>query len=723
MSVRFLNTSSLLALAACALTMSPARAQQSTPLPPVSVETANPVDGLNLPICHTEVGKKEIDAKSLSTSDTARLLDNVPGVDTYTGGGISGLPSIHGLASDRIRTEVNGMPITSACPNHMNPALSYIAPQRVGKVQVWTGITPVSEGGDSIGGTIKVESPPPVFAGKDEAYHTEGSLSSFYRSNSYGFGGAVSATGATENFSLTYSGSGERASDYHRGGKDNNAVLYSRHINHNHALAFAAQHENHLLTVEGGLSYIPQQGYPNQRMDMVDNKGKYINTRYQGDFDWGKLDGRVYYHYVTHVMDFIDGAGKFPTMPGMPMYSEGTDIGYSVKAEIPINERHTLRVGNEIHRFMLDDWWPPYGTGGMFPLSFENINSGVRDQIGTFAEWEAKWTPQWTTLFGMRNDTIMMDAGRVHGYKDNSTTYTIEAGAFNDRDRAKTDINFDLTALTRFEPDKKSTYELGYAMKTRSPNLYERYTWSSATMPSEMNGWYGDANGYTGSIDIDPETAHTLSLSAEWHDDSPAQNWMARITPYVTYIRDYIGVKQIGFISTSANTAKLKFANMDAELHGIDLSGHYALSNTPDYGRFVMKGTLGWVQGRVLNAHHEESGFYHLMPLNSKLGLEHNLGGWNSVIETRLVDSKTQIDNLRREPKTPAYALFNLRSSYSWENITFGAGIDNLFNKLYYEPLGGRAYGDYNQYSNNAGAVGPVAGMGRSYNAGLTIKF
>jgi iron complex outermembrane receptor protein len=82
---------------------------------------------------------------------------------------------------------------------------------------------------------------------------------------------------------------------------------------------------------------------------------------------------------------------------------------------------------------------------------------------------------------------------------------------------ATTDNNIDLTALARFTPDAGQTWEFGYARKTRSPNLYERYTWGRGTMAMTMTNWFGDGNGYVGNIDLKPEVAHTLSATADWH--------------------------------------------------------------------------------------------------------------------------------------------------------------------------------------------------------------
>jgi iron complex outermembrane receptor protein len=85
----------------------------------------------------------------------------VPGVSLYGAGGVSSLPAIHGLADDRLRIKVDGMDLIASCPNHMNPPLSYLDPSNVGSLKVYAGITPVSVGGDSIGGTIVAETPAP----------------------------------------------------------------------------------------------------------------------------------------------------------------------------------------------------------------------------------------------------------------------------------------------------------------------------------------------------------------------------------------------------------------------------------------------------------------------------------------------------------------------------------------------------------------------------------
>mgnify|MGYP006188643405 CR=1 FL=1 len=110
--------------------------------------------------------------------------------------------------------------------------------------------------------------------------------------------------------------------------------------------------------------------------------------------------------------------------------------------------------------------------------------------------------------------------------------------AFNAADRQRTDHNVDLTAMARWQLDDAQTLEFGYAHKERSPNLYERYTWSTWDMAAVMNNFAGDGNGYVGDIDLNPETAHTFSTTFDLHSVDGCQQ--LEVTPFYTRVNDYI---------------------------------------------------------------------------------------------------------------------------------------------------------------------------------------
>ncbi|WP_331938561.1 TonB-dependent receptor [Methylosinus sp.] len=713
----------------------------AVPLPPIDIAAEREralraatrhADGPFTPIGATQISGETLDARRPDASDAAQLLYGAPGVDLYEAGGVSRLPALHGLADDRIKILLGGAEITSACANHMNPPLSYIDPSNVGKIEVLSGVTPVSKGGDSIAGTISVEPKPPIFANPRVAAPgpsiapgviASGSVSGFFRSSNSGFGVSGTANVATEHFSLLYNGGYTRGSDYHSG--DNGPkVLSTGFISENHSATLAYQNDGHLFTLRGGYQNIPYQGFVNQRMDMTYNRGYSVDAGYEGAFDWGKLEARAFWHHTAHKMGFL--YDKQPA--NMPMNASGTDYGYLVKAAIPLDASNLLRIGNEFHGYHLNDWWPPIvGSMMMGPGTYWNINGGQRDRIGTFAEWEAKWAPQWTTVLGVRNDIVWMSTGDASAYDPRnpipmgmmgmSNPDATAARAFNARSHARTDVNFDMTALLRYQADETSAYELGYSRKTRSPNLYERYVFGVGGMASSMIGWFGDANGYVGNPDLKPEVAHTVSFTAAWRDPVD-HDWEAKATPYFSYVENFIDADRVGGFADKNGSwfPILQFRNHKAELYGFDLSGRGKLYEAADVGRFTLSGVIGYVYGENLD---RGDGLYHIMPLNARFALEHKLGGWSSAVELQLVDSKTHVSTARNELRTPSYGLVNLRTSYEWDAFRIDLGVTNVADVRYYSPLGGFDYADYKKTS----MPGAVPGPGRSYYAGMTVKF
>lgn len=708
---------------------------------PILVQATKPA--ANTPFS-AAVRPADIAAQRAATSDTASLLRDIPGVSLYGAGGVSSLPSIHGLADDRLRIKVDGMDLLSSCPNHMNSPLSYLDPSQVETLKVYAGITPVSVGGDSIGGAIIAETAAPEFAAPGQGHLLKGQVGALYRSNNNARGGNLTATYATEMLNITYSGATIQADNYTAGG-DFKTTTATGHPGHtlpldevgstaykanNHALNLALKNDNHLFEARLSFQDIPYEGFPNQRMDMLDNTAHRINLHYLGEFGWGSLDARAYRETVAHFMNFGDDKQFwYGDAPGMPMHTESKNTGGVVKANIQLTQQDLLRLGGEYQRYQLNDWWPASGTGMMMaPNTFWNINDGQRDRTALFGEWESRINPAWTTLLGARYERVKTDAGLVQGY---SMMYAADANTFNARSRERTDNNWDATALARYTADATRTVEFGYAMKTRSPNLYERYSWSRNGMALEMNNFVGDGNGYLGDPDLKPEKAHTLSATFDWH--APDRAWEFKATPYYTYVTDYIDARRCGSGSGMMapcggvanniavnNFVHLQYANQSARLYGIDLSGHMPLGKT-GAGDFGLKGLLNYTNGKNRDTGDD---LYNIMPLNAKLTLTQKRGGWDNGVELLMVKAKNNISDVRNEIKTSGYGLVNLRGSYTWKQARVDFGVENLFDKLYYLPTGGAYTGQGMTMGFNMIPWGiAVPGMGRSLYTGLSYTF
>lgn len=648
--------------------------------------------------------------------DTSSLFRHSLGFSSYSAGGVSALPVLNGMADDRIATIVDGMRIASACPNHMNPALSYVDPDSVSKAEAIAGITPVSIGGDSTGGSIVVERRDPLFAEHGKLLVT-GHVRGDYRSNGGGSGASGTITVADDTWSLRYTGSYAHASNYKTGGHDSRQVRSTSYLSFNHAVTAGFHKDNHLAAITFGQQDIPYEGFPNQYMDMTNNRSTYVNGKYKGAFDWGTLEARAYWQRVDHAMNMMNDKGGHSPTTGMPMNTDARSVGYSLKALVRLSARHSLTLGSEFEHNGLNDWWPPLLHSMMMgPDTFHNINNGHRDRLGHYIEWNAQWTPTVSTLLGFRNDLVMMNTGQVSPYSWTGMMSMADAMAarqFNAASRGRTDTNFDVTALARWAPLASLSIEGGYARKTRSPNLYERYAWGQGNMSTSMIGWFGDGNGYVGNLNLSPEVANTASFTVRWHD--PVDDaWEVKIQPYYTYTHNYINVVKIG--SFTNGLSKLQFVNHNAQSYGINSSARARLWKTDAYGTGEVRATLNWVRGQDLQNH---SSLYHQMPTNGTIGLYETYRDLTGRIEVTLVKKKSTVDWIRSEPRTPGYVLLGIGGSYRWRNFLLDAGIENICNTKYYLPLGGLSLGDYDA----TGYMGPLPGMGRSFNVSLTASF
>lgn len=667
-------------------------------------------------------------------SDMAAALRETEGYSMLGGGGVSALPALRGLADDRINILVNGMVIGQSCGNHMNPPLSYVAPAAVEAPVVIAGVTPVSLGGDSTAGTIAVNTPVPAFVAPGRALGTHGGISMFHRNNGVVNGGSAWFSLAGQNASLGYNGSYVNANNYKDGaGRMAMSTFYE---SQNHNLQLAARRGANQFTAGLGYQRIPQQGFANARMDMTRNEARYLNGGYSRLFTGGKFDARLYYQFTRHGMNIL--RDKIPGM-NMPMETRGVNLGYTVSLEKALGARNTFRAGHETRRFTLDDWWPPVMpmVGSMGPGTFWNVRDGRRTRVAFYGEWETRHSSAWATLLGVRAETVGMNAGEVIGYNTSLTTtgsalYAPDAAEFNAASRARRDLNLDVTASVRYQPRASTLLEFGFARKTRSPGIYERYFWVKRSMMSiSMNGWFGDGNGYTGNLGLRAEAAHHFNAAAEWRG-AGERAWKLRLAPFYTHIDDFIDVRRCPVLTDLSNGCtpmrfnavsgftSLQFFNYNARLVGVDGSWRLPLmASGSGAGPVSLAGVFSLTRGENLDTGQY---LYNIMPMNARTWIEHRRGSWSNAFEFLAVDAKRNVQAVRNELATPGYALMNVRTSYRWQladtaSVRLDAGIDNLANRFYALPLGGRYWvGDKTGNTQ-------VPGAGRNIYGGLTFEF
>ena len=712
-----------------------ARAQEAA-----VVELAPVTSTASAPEEDTNIGETRRDADALTglraaQSDTSALLRDVPGMHTSGAGAISALPVLHGMADDRLRVAVDDVDLLPACPNHMNPPLSYIAPARVARVRVFAGTAPVSEGGDQIGGVVRVEGAEPRFA-RAGAPRASGEVSGFWRGNGRQTGSALTASLAGEGTALRYDGAYGRSDNLHAARafkpedlRDDGSLIAGDEIastafeRAQHDLGLALRHGAHQLRLEGAWQNVVFEGFPNQRMDMTGNHDARYTARYQGEFEHATLRARAWRQQTRHAMDFGRDRQHYGT--GMPMRAQADNPGAALEADWYASARDTVRAGLEWHRHALWDWWPPVGAAGvMQPDVFWNIYDGRRERREAWLQWEAQRSARWLSVLGARAARVTTSAGRVQGYDDSRMAlWGEDAARFNAGARHHADTLLDAAAQLRFTPAATQRYEVSLARKNRAPNLYQRYAWSTQPMAALMNNMTGDGTGYIGNPDLRPETAHTFAVSGHWQAAGEEPGYELDASAWWSEIHNFIDAERCTHGQCGANNAQvrdgfvlLRYVNQPARVQGLDVSARLRLRPG-----LHLNALLGLLHGENRAT---GEGLYNIMPANLKLGLQTQRGRWAGEVQTQFVAAKTHRSTVRNEMRTAGYALVNARMSYETRGLRLDFGVDNLFDRFYQPPLGGAYLGQGASMSTRSLPWGtPVPGAGRSFYVGLNIRF
>ena len=706
----------------------------------------NRIEGIDItkefdvPFSDNELGIGVSENEKIMSNDTGKLIDNFLGGNSIHNGGFSSLPMIQGLSDDRIKIKIDGMDLIASCANHMNAPLSYSDPVNIKNISVLAGLSAVDQGGDNIGGVIKIDTVKPIFS-VDENQIFSGQFGTKYKSNNKTISANISLNTADQDTALSYFGSYVKAENYYAGGTfkdaglaasdrgwlDSDEVGSTAYKNQNHQVSFSKVIDNEIYQVIAAYHDSPYENFDNQRMDSVGNKNYQLNLSQKGEYEWGKLTSRIYVDDTNHKHNFgPDKQYTYNNMSGqsygMPMEADGITAGLAVDTEIFLNDQDTLKVGSEIQYYQLDDTWASNsGEGMMTGNAFLNINNGKRNRFDIYGQLDSLWTENWITSLGARLGIVQTDSDDVHGYNqtnDMGSNQLADSDTFNASKRKKTDENIDISLLTRYNMEEDSSIELGYSMKTRSPNLYQRYTWSTWTMAANMNNLYGDGNGYVGNIDLEPETAHKIGLVLNHQDDN--KNWRIKINPYYTYISDYIDANVIA--NRGDGYRNLKFDNQTATIYGLDVGADMHLFRTLNFGNFNLLSKFNYQKGRNTDA---DTDLYNMMPPNLTLAINQNVGSWNNSLSMLLVDKKDNVNSTRQERETAGFTKFDFVTSYQWESVSIIGEVENILDKSYADPLGGEYLGQGATMSTGITRANgtQVYAMGRSFNVALSYSF
>ena len=312
----------------------------------------------------------------------------------------------------------------------------------------------------------------------------------------------------------------------------------------------------------------------------------------------------------------------------------------------------------------------------------DNFVDIERDVSSVFVEWRRDSGPGEYEL-GLRAKRVTANAGQVGAsgmMGGMGANVALLAAAFNDADRSVSWNSVDAVAKFRRFDDAGTEWRLEVGSKTRAPSYQELYLW----LPLQATGGLADGRSYVGGLGLDVERSHEiaagfgrrlgrLTLSPE--------AFYRRVDGYIQGVPSTNMVANMVSQMMSGNPA-LEFANVDAEIWGVDLAWKIELGD-----RWYADGTASWARGKRRDV---DDNLYRLAPPNASAGLTWQVDRLSLTTEIVAYARQDKVSSYNAERATPGYALANAMLAWNpADSLRLEARVDNLFDRSYQDHVAG----------------------------------
>jgi iron complex outermembrane receptor protein len=645
-----------------------------------------------------------IDVERELLVDTAAALRDIPGATVNRNGPLSGIAQYRGMFGDRVAVDIDQLGIISGGPNAMDTPLSYMSPMMTGELVVARGIASVSLAPESIGGHISATTSRGNFG--DDTFGLSGMLGTRFADN-----GRISTTAAR----LTLADDSHRISAITEidSGDDIDTpvgtIVPTRLQRDRYDLSYAYEGGAGSVLLFAGKLDTGKTGTPALPMDIV-----FIDTELFGaqfGFDMPgpfSLEGRIHYNDVGHGMDnFSLRQAPTPMRQRLNTASgEGTQFQVAGTLDNPMS---TTVIGvdgiDASHESVITN---PMNT--MFRV--DNFVGVERTLIGGFVEWR-RIVGKGELEIGARVNHVSSNAGAVSAAGMMGPMGEIVdqlAQMFNSSQRNLGWNTYDAVAKFRYvaRPGVEWTFEAG--RKSRAPSFQELYLW----LPMQATGGLADGRTYIGSRTLREERSNEIVVGLSV--DAGRLTFSPQV--YFRAVDDYIlGVPSTNALANAvammmSGDAPLEFANVDAEIWGIDGAWDLAITD-----QLLLDGRVSMVHGKRTDINDD---LYRLSPINASIGLAYVGDSWTMRSEVIGFADQKRVSALSNEARTDGYWLFNV--GFRWNPIPalgVEARIDNLFDETYQNHVTG-----VNRADGSGIPVGErLYGTGRTLSAGLIFSF
>lgn len=604
-------------------------------------------------------------ARESTARDVGEALSEVPGLWKVRKGGIANDVMLRGLLSQDLNVLIDGTRICGACPNNMDPAPFHVDFAEVDRVEIGKGPFDIKNQG-SFGGIVNIITRQPA-----RGFHTYANLAG--GSSGY-INPALTASYGSENFSglggFSYrhsdpysDGSGKRFSEYgnfrpglagsdaFRVGTAWAKLSAKPRANHQAQLSFARQEADHVL-------------YPYLMMDAVYDNGDRLNFGYNIDVPSGWVKGLQFQGYFSNVSHWMTDEFRTSSLDLPRSYSMGTKartVTFGGKFETSLRN---LVVGVEGFRRVWDAATELAGRGYTPQFSIPDVKT---DSLGLYADYGVALSGALRLNLGARLDSVRSVADPS---KANTNLYF----AYHSATRTSaTDTLPSASARLEYTPLPELAFSVGLGSIIRIPDARERF-FALQRMGSD---WVGNPG-------LEPSRNTGTDVGISYHGRGVSVEssfYWSRAADFVIVVNQPRENAVAGVMNTMARS----YRNVDATIYGADADLAWSLSS-----RIFLTGGLSVVRGTQTPAAAAgivSRNLAEMPPLSTRAGLRYDTGFLMLQAEGVFAGRQDRVDLDLLETATPGYAILNLKAGINFRQYTLRVGLDNLFDKSYFEFL------------------------------------
>ncbi len=625
-----------------------------------------------------EIGGSEIMKRA--PRELGDFVRNFANVSAIKKGGYALDPVVRGMRYDQINVQVdNGVKIESACPNRMDPPISHVQAEELEKVEVLKGPYALRYGPNFAGVLNFVIAKPKRF----EKFSVGGDFKTEYESNWNGKIARLTLFGGQRLFDFRISGGIKDYKNYKDGaGNEVQSSFEIKDIVGKFGVNLA---DNHRIQISANEMYARDVLFPALPMDERKDDSRILSLDYVGRNinSWiNNVNLKAYYSKVHHIMD-----NEFkPTRTTVEAVTDVNTKTYGGRGETGlILGKNVLYFGFDYLRTEKDGFRTrKMLMGPMAGKTFLDTvwqNSYVSN-IGVFAE--------------LRTEVSGFDLVLSARYDVNYAMARTPASEMFAKSSKHYNLSLSTGLSKAIAPEVQLTILAGSSK--RSPNISERFI---NFLPIGIDNY-----DYVGNPSLGPETNNSVDLIVK----SKVLGGILRGDVFYYYVKDFISArvrddlkpKNIGILGVK------QFVNIEsANFVGFEASYTSTFSRTYGFNLSFSR-TKAWdrTTGEPLPQ---------IPPLEAKATFYYGFlnGAITPELTIRAVAKKTDVSTSYGETPTPGFVLVNFLVNITYFRLfEISIGVNNLFDKLYYEHL--------NRRVRTTGI--PIYEPGRSFFISITTK-